>query len=623
MVLCTPILINLTAQTSYSNMKKIILSAFLSFSVCFIMGQTPLDVFAFRFGNNGGPYEGNSNKFDNSGNLLTAGCFAGTINFAPNPIDDPDIITTLSSSGEGGFIQKLDISGNFLWVKKIPPCFSSKVSISVDAMNNVYITGSFNGTFDFNPGVGVFNLTSTGITATYLLKLTPNGEFVYAKKLTLGTTSSPIDCRSFSISVNESGVFISGNSAEVTATSGGGKTFLAKYSSDGILQYVRLIYGPGGTTCFNRSVFAKSNGSIYLTGDFKGNNIDFNPGSGTYNMSSTNSNACYIVKLDISGNFISAQKIGGISEDDYTTGTDCAYFTDDPFGISSVFITGYFRGTVDFDPGPGVFNQTSVGGSTDIFVLTLGNDGSFQSVKTIGGTGSDFSYSMALSGVGGTGGITSSSSMMRNINITGTFEGNVDFDPGPGVNMLSSNGAEDVFVLRLIGSSNALFVWAESLGSGNWEHSNSITTYGGNCLAITGVFNGLVDFNPEPATTLLLNANVGADGFIQKVCNVPHSLFMPPIVQKGNSLLNADDDKNVFTATMNGGTLIIKDTDNTGSKCSYVLVDAAGRKLREIPATGATVLSTDISNLSAGVYMVIKMKAGTPVKEYRKVIKGN
>ena len=42
----------------------------------------------------------------------------------------------------------------------------------------VYYTGTFRGTVDFNPGSGVFNLTSAGETDGFILKLDLNGKTV-------------------------------------------------------------------------------------------------------------------------------------------------------------------------------------------------------------------------------------------------------------------------------------------------------------------------------------------------------------------------------------------------------------------------------------------------------------
>ena len=45
--------------------------------------------------------------------------------------------------------------------------------------------------------------------------------------------------------------------------------------------------------------------------------------------------------------------------------------------VGNIIITGYFTGTVDFNPGAGTFNLTSAG-SNDAFVLKLDSAGVFQ-----------------------------------------------------------------------------------------------------------------------------------------------------------------------------------------------------------------------------------------------------
>jgi hypothetical protein len=99
-------------------------------------------------------------------------------------------------------------------------------------------------------------------------------------------------------------------------------------------------------------------GNVYITGYFEGT-ADFDPGAGTYNLTSAGSWDIFISKLNASGNFVYAKQLGG---NDWNEGPSIVV---DPGG--NVYTTGNFEGTVDFDPGAGTYNLTSAG-SKDIFV---------------------------------------------------------------------------------------------------------------------------------------------------------------------------------------------------------------------------------------------------------------
>jgi large repetitive protein len=136
---------------------------------------------------------------------------------------------------------------------------------------------------------------------------------------------------------------------------------------------------------------------VYTTGYFQGT-VDFDSGTGTFNLTSAGSGDIFVEKLDVNGNFVWAKNMGG-------TGSDEGYsITVDASG--NVYTMGRFEGTVDFDPGSGTFSLTSAG-SADIFVQKL--EGSSCSTISIspstlsnGVVGSAYNQTLTQTGLTGT-----------------------------------------------------------------------------------------------------------------------------------------------------------------------------------------------------------------------------
>ena len=61
-------------------------------------------------------------------------------------------------------------------------------SVAVDSSGNVYTTGYFAGTVDFDPGAGSANLTSVGENDVFVSKMDASGNHVWAKQF--GGTST-------------------------------------------------------------------------------------------------------------------------------------------------------------------------------------------------------------------------------------------------------------------------------------------------------------------------------------------------------------------------------------------------------------------------------------------------
>ena len=114
---------------------------------------------------------GSSIALDGSGNVYTTGFFEGTSDFDPGA----GVFNLTSAGSVDIFVSKLDASGNFVWAKAMGGAnLDVGYSIALDGSGNVYTTGYFFGTSDFDPGAGVANLTSAGIYDIFVAKYFQN-----------------------------------------------------------------------------------------------------------------------------------------------------------------------------------------------------------------------------------------------------------------------------------------------------------------------------------------------------------------------------------------------------------------------------------------------------------------
>ena len=103
---------------------------------------------------------------DKSGNTYVTGNFAGTAAFGG---------TSLTSAGDRDiFVSKISSAGAVLWGQDMGgPAEDVGFDLAVDRAGNIYTTGYFTGTADFDPGPATFNLTATGNHSAFVSQLTP------------------------------------------------------------------------------------------------------------------------------------------------------------------------------------------------------------------------------------------------------------------------------------------------------------------------------------------------------------------------------------------------------------------------------------------------------------------
>src|SRR5690606_18124577 len=117
--------------------------------------------------------------------------------------------------------------------------------------------------------------------------------------------------------------------------------FVAKYNSDGNFIWGKQIGGAESEIVYYHTV--DDSGNIYLTGSFLGT-LDFDPGPGTSQLTSAGMHDVFISKMDSSGNFEWAKQIGGPANDEgFSINVD---------NLGNVYVSGYFEGTADLNPGP-------------------------------------------------------------------------------------------------------------------------------------------------------------------------------------------------------------------------------------------------------------------------------
>jgi hypothetical protein len=445
---------------------------------------------------------------DSSGNVYTTGNFRDTVDFDPG-----EGIFNLTGAGDNSnfyeckidiFVSKVDSNGNFVWAKRMGGTdHDTGTSIAVDSTGSIYITGYFTDTVDFDPSTDTYNLTSLGFRDIFVSKLDSNGNFIWAKSM--GNTDYD-EGYNIALDSNDNvyttGYFIGtvdfdpGIEAFNLTSAGSNDIFVSKLDSDGNFVWAKNMGGTGNDLGYG--IATDSNNNIYTTGRFQ-LTADFNPGTGTTNLTSAGNDDIFVSKLNTNGNFVWAKSMGGS-----TSGEQGNSIAVDASG--NVYTTGsFFNGTADFDPGAGTANLTSAGWF-DTFISKLDSNGNFAWAKRIGGSLYDEGYDIAVDSSG-------------NVYTTGYFSfETVDFDPDAGIANLNNAGSEDIFISKLDSSGN--FVWAKGMGGTGGDIGRGIAlSSSDDFIYTTGYYQEITDFDPEAGIFNLTAVGAG-DIYISKLGDV-------------------------------------------------------------------------------------------------------
>jgi hypothetical protein len=508
------------------------LISFLLLVAATASAQTP---FPFQLGSAGQEY-GKCACRAPDGSILIGILFQNTIDFDPGA----STATLGTLPGIDCAIVKYDPSGAVKWARHISGPTTGPSStvvitphgIATDSAGNVVVIGYFGiagsatqTTVDFDPGVGVANLTNTGGWDPFIWKMDANGNFLWAR--TFGSTMSgtATDERCWDVAVDTSGnLFVSGfiagtydldaGAGVASFTSAGERdNFLAKYDASGNYLWGFTIpdTGDAATAIKENSVALDVSGRVFFAGHFN-STADFDPGAGTANLTSAGNADLFITRHDAAtGAYQTAVRIGGTLNDTAPPGTmRCS--------AGNLYLTGRFRGTVDLNPGAGVNSVTNTATTDNIWVGSYDGNLAYRwGFRVASDNGLDGGHRVDFDPTG------------NGLYVAGWFSGITDFDGGAGTYNLTSvnnaaGAASDIFLAKYNQDTGA-FLWAKGFGGTVTDQTNLSITAGlavdddGNAY-VTGQLYGAgiigYDANGVQANSPIWNSLGQNDGYVIK-----------------------------------------------------------------------------------------------------------
>lgn len=269
---------------------------------------------------------------------------------------------------------------------------------------------------------------------------------------------------------------------DTTVTSAGGQNiWIARYTVDGILDWVRQTGGPDAEVM--QSMAVDDAGHIILTGYFFGPSTDL----GDTTLFNAGATDIFVAKFSPDGDFLWATRAGGATDDGVNkVSTD---------GQGNIVITGSFSDTADF----GDTTLTGAGG-WDIFVAKYTPDGTLLWVEGAGGVGFEFGTNIAVDAAG-------------NIVVSALSFGAVAI----GDTTLTNAGAADMVIAKFTGAGD--FLWAEQAGGTAFDEPVGLIVDSQANIVVGGYFGDAAVFGDTTLTASGLQDMVivkyDADGHLQ------------------------------------------------------------------------------------------------------------
>ncbi len=270
--------------------------------------------------------------------------------------------------------------------------------------------------------------------------------------------------------------------------------------------------GSAGKTNTGQGIATDANDNVYVVGEFNGT-ADFDPSSGTHNMTSTSSGGdMYVAKYDASGAFVWSLRIGNGN----AAASSLKGIATDKAG--NVYVTGSFNGDGNGDAFFYDVNNTNVGslttdGGSDVFVVKYDASGTMLWKVRIGSPGTDV-------------GVACTTDASNNVLVTGSFNSTATFYDTNDVataHTLVAGGGSDAFVAKY--DASGTYQWSLKGSGSQTELGKSIAADASGNVFVTGNYGPAVIFgsativftDPFNVTSAALGNNLGQQSDIYLV----------------------------------------------------------------------------------------------------------
>jgi len=328
-----------------------------SSKTCYLL-KTDLDgnfVWVKTFENDWESKEGDI-AISESGDIAITGIYRNTMDVDPGP--NEVLIQSTYPASSNYFLTVLDSDGNYKFHYNLFGQARRNVKVTFDEQGALYFTAYFNGTVDFNPGIGVEEYTSWN-SDMCLVKFNNLGHYQWSKVI-----ASKHFCMPYSFTTTPTGnLLIYGEFRDSTdfdpgpgeyfmindAPSNAYDFFLLELSAqDG--QFIQAHqFGADRIIRAGQAIY-DANGNLLLTGRFEGE-MDIDLGTGQNLISSgpgfqpgTYLTVGFLWKLN------SAFETVWFNDLDKLSGTYIHQIVPKPNG--NILLGGNFTNTIDWDPGP-------------------------------------------------------------------------------------------------------------------------------------------------------------------------------------------------------------------------------------------------------------------------------